>query len=280
MVGLGGSDLLAAALANGAPNAEKLGWYLGCQTWTFREFSLFEAIDKTASLGLHCIETGAGMKSLSKEQPQLKFNEDSPASIRCKVKKKLADAGLTLRSYGVTPLSKDVGQCRKMFDFAKDMGLETIVSEPTEDAFDTIEKLSDEYGINLAIHNHPNPSHYWNPDTVLKVCKGRSKRIGACCDTGHWLRSGLNPVECLKKLEGRIINFHFKDLNKAGQDARDVPWGTGVSDVKGMLTEVRRQGIKAVFLIEYEYLSATLLQEVAECVKYFDKVAADLAAKA
>ena len=280
LVGLGGSDLLAAELANGAPNAEKLGWHLGCQTWTFREFSLFEAIDKTASLGLHYMETGAGMKSLSKEQPQLKFTEDSPASIRSEVKKKLADTGMQLKSYGVTPLSKDVGQCRKMFDFAKDMGMETIVSEPAEDAFDMIEKFCDKYGINVAIHNHPKPSHYWNPDTVLRLCKGRSKRIGACGDTGHWLRSGLNPVECLKKLEGRIINFHFKDLNKAGPEARDVPWGTGVSDVKGMLTEVRRQGIKAVFLIEYEFLSPTLLQEVAECVKDFDKVAAELAAKA
>jgi sugar phosphate isomerase/epimerase len=273
---------LAAALADGAPNAEKLGWHLGCQTWTFREFSLFEAIDMTASLGLHYVETGVGMKSLSKEQPQVKFNEDSPVSIRNAVKKKLADSSVMLKSYGVTPLSKDAGQCRKMFDFAKDMGLETIVSEPTEDAFDIIEKLCDQYGINLAIHNHPQPSHYWNPDTVLKVCKGRSKRIGACADTGHWLRSGLNPIDCLKKLEGRIINFHFKDLNKTGGggDVRDVPWGTGVSDVKGMLTEVRRQGIKAVFLIEYEFLSPTLLQEVAECVKHFDKVAAELAAKA
>ena len=63
-------------------------------------------------------------------------------------------------------------------------------------------------------------------------------------------------------------------------DVHDVPWGTGVCDVKGMLAEVRRQGIKAVFLIEYEFLSPTLLQEVAECVKHFDKVAAELAAKA
>jgi len=220
------------------------------------------------------------MKSLSKEQPELKFTEDSPASIRSAVKKKLADTGVLLKSYGVTPLSKDVGQCRKMFDFAKDMGMETIVSEPDEDAFDTIEKFCDEYGINVALHNHPQPSRYWNPDTVLRLCKGRSKRIGACCDTGHWLRSGLNPIACLKKLEGRIINFHFKDLDKPGPDARDVPWGTGVSDVKGMLTEVRRQGVKAIFLIEYEFLSPTLFQEVAECVKGFDKVAAELAGTA
>ena len=216
LVGLGGPDLLAAALANGAPNAEKLGWHLGCQTWTFREFSLFEAIDKTASLGLHYIETGAGMKSLSKEQPQLKFNEDSPASIRSEVKKKLADSGIALKSYGVTPLSKDVGQCRKMFDFAKDMGLETIVSEPTEDAFDMIEKLCDQYGINLAIHNHPNPSHYWNPDTVLKVCKGRSTRIGACADTGHWLRLGAEPAGVLEKAGRADHQFPFQRLEQGG----------------------------------------------------------------
>ena len=51
------------------------------------------------------------------------------------------------------------------------------------------------------------------------------------------MRSGLNPVECLKKLEGRLISFHFKDLNKAGGDAHDVPWGTGACNVPAMLAE-------------------------------------------
>ena len=57
----------------------------------------------------------------------------------------------------------------------------------------------------------------------------------------------------MKKLEGRIISFHFKDLNKMGAGAHDVIWGTGINNVKGMLTEVHRQGIKAVFSIEYEH---------------------------
>ena len=167
----------------------------------------------------------------------MKFTEDSPADVRAAVKKKLADADVKLLSFGVIP-SQEPGKYRKFFDFAKDMGIETIVAEPEEDAFDALEKLCEEYQINLAIHDHPKPSHYWNLDTVLKVCKGRSKRIGACADTGHWMRSGLNPVECLKKLEGRIIEFHFKDINKAAPKAYDVPWGTGVCDVKGMLTEM------------------------------------------
>ena len=138
-------------------------------------------------------------------------------------------------------LGRQAGQFRRRrlatassdFDFAKDMGIETIVSEPAEDAFDAIDKLCDEYGINVAIHNHPKPSHYWNPETVLKVCKGRSKRIGACADTGHWMRSGLNPVECLKKLEGRIISFHFKDLNKMGPTPTTCPGAPGECDVQG-----------------------------------------------
>ena len=93
---------------------------------------------------------------------------------------------------------------------------------------------------------------------MLKVCKGRSKRIGACADTGHWARSGMKPIECIKKLAGRIISFHFKDLNQMGmgthdKPTHDVPWGTGVCDVKGMLMEIRRQKLKAVFSIEYEY---------------------------
>ncbi len=214
LAGLGGSRLLAAELAHGAPNAEKLGWRLGCQMWSFNRYTLFEGIDKTASLGLHYIETGS-FQAISKDQPNVKFTEDSPADVRAAVKKKLADSDVKLLSFGVIPLYKDADKNKKMFDFAKDMGIETLVTEPDEDAFETLDRQSEEYGMKIAIHDHPQPSHYWNPDTVLKVCEGRSKRIGACADTGHWARSGLNPVECLKKLEGRIIEFHFKDINKA-----------------------------------------------------------------
>ncbi len=86
------------------------------------------------------------------------------------------------------------------------------------------------------------------------------------------------PIECLKKLEGRIVSFHFKDLNRYG-GGHDVPWGTGKADVKALLTEIHRQRIKAVFSIEYEHNWDNSLPEIAQCVKYFDKVAAELAAK-
>jgi len=164
------------------------------------------------------------------------------ASDRAAVKRILADAGVRLVNFGVTDLKNDEAECRRLFDFAKDMGIETIVAEPPPDAIALVDRLCGEYGINVAIHNHPKPSPYWNPDKVLEVTRGRSSRIGACADIGHWLRSGINPMEAVKKLKGRIITFHFKDLNVAGDpEAHDVVWGTGVANVRELLRELDRQ---------------------------------------
>ena len=276
---LGSSSLLAASLAKGAPNAEKLGWRLGCQAYTFKEYTFAEAIEKIASLGLHYVEMYPG-QTLTSEKSDIKTNESMQSRVQKRLKRGLREAGVKLACYGVCGLSKDEAASRKTFEFAKEMGIETIVSEPPDDAFDTIEKLCEEYSINVALHNHPKPSRYWDPEVVLKACEGRSKRIGACADTGHWMRSELNPIECIKKLQGRIISFHFKDLNRYGKEgAHDVPWGTGKADVEGILAEVHRQKFKGVFSIEYEHNWKTSLPEIAESVKYFDKVAAALAGK-
>jgi sugar phosphate isomerase/epimerase len=261
-------------LSQGAPTAEKLGWRLGCQAYSFNQFTFFEALDKTASLGLRCIEMYPGQK-LSKEKPQVTVGHGMSSEARAEVKKKLKATGIKLVCYGVVGLSKDKAASRQVFEFAKEMGIEVIVSEPPENAFDTIEKLADEFGISVALHNHPKPSPYWDPDAVLKACRGRSKRIGACADTGHWMRSGVNPVKALQKLEGRIVSFHFKDLNQYGA-GHDVPWGTGKGDVKAILAEIHRQGIKAPFSIEYEHNWLNSLPEIAQCVDYFEKVAREL----
>jgi sugar phosphate isomerase/epimerase len=258
-----------AAKGKGAPHAEKLGWRLGCQAWTFNDTTFYDAIQKTASLGLHYIEGFPGQKLTATGEERL--NEKTSAETRREIKKRLSDNGLKLVNFGVG------GHSKQIFEFAKDMGIETIVSEPTFDAFDGIEKLVEEYQINLALHDHPSPSRYWNPETVLKVCKGRSKRIGACADTGHWMRSDIKPLDAIKQLEGRIISFHFKDLNEFGKKGtHDVPWGTGRGDIKAVLAEIHRQGLKAVFSVEYEHNYGHSLPEIAECVAFFDKTAKEL----
>ena len=97
--------------------------------------------------------------------------------------------------------AKDEQEWRKIFSFCSEMGVQIITCEPEKKHLDIVSALCDEFKINAAIHNHPKPSAYWHPDTVLQAIKGRSSRLGACADIGHWVRSGLNPVECLEKTE-------------------------------------------------------------------------------
>ena len=273
---VGGMCWAADPAGPGCPNAEKIGWRLGCQAYSFRDFTFFEAVDKNAALGLKWIEAYPG-QALSPEKKDVKVDHNMSDAAMAEVKAKLAASGVKLVNYGVVGLSNNEAECRKVFDFAKKMGIETIVSEPPKEAFGLLDKLTEEYGINVAIHNHPKPSPYWNPDVLLDACKGHSKRIGACADTGHWMRSGVNPIEAIKKLEGRIISFHAKDLNEFGNPkAEDVPWGTGKGDMKALLEEVHRQGFKGVFSIEYEHNYEKLVPDIAACVAFFDKTAAEL----
>ena len=111
----------------------------------------------------------------------------------------------------------------------------------------------------------------------VAVIKDRDSRIGACADTGHWVRSNLKPVECLRILKGRIVSSHLKDLNQMGPSAHDVPYGLGVSDVAGILDELKAQGFAGNLSIEYEYHWENSSPEIAESVKFFNSVCAGLA---
>jgi len=255
--------------------SKKQGWRLGCQAYSFHHFTFFEAIEKSAALGLAFIEACPG-HPLRPERQEVKFDHNSDAEVLNEVRAKLDAASMKLVNYGVVILPDDERACRKVFDFAKTMGIETIVSEPPEEAFDLVDGLCREYDIKVAIHNHPAPSHYWHPDAVTAVCKGRSAYVGACADTGHWVRSGVEPIAALRQLEGRIISLHIKDVDRRGPDAEDVPWGTGVGDIKGQLAEIRRQGIDPVFSIEYELpTDADPQPEIAKCVAYYRQVCSE-----
>ncbi|MBL7154834.1 MAG: DUF1080 domain-containing protein [Phycisphaerae bacterium] len=278
-IGLPAFVLCICCLPKASLAAEE-NWKLGMQAYSFNRFTFYEAVDKNKALEMKYIEAYPG-QTLSKEKPDAKTDHNMSSADRKLMLQKLLDAGVKLMNYGVVGLPNNEAECRKVFDFAKEMGIETIVSEPPEDAFDLIDRLCNEYKISVALHNHPKPSPYWDPDTVLRLCEGRSKWIGACADTGHWTRSGVDPLKAIKKLGAakRIISLHFKDLNKFGVNDRsehDVPWGTGVSQAGAILTELDRQEFKGVFSIEYEYNWLNSMPEISGCVAFFRKTAAGL----
>ncbi|NLO33123.1 MAG: sugar phosphate isomerase/epimerase [Candidatus Hydrogenedentes bacterium] len=266
-----------AAADSTAPDADAIGWRIGCQLWSFNKFSFMEAIDKTASIGLKYAEAFPGQR-LSLVLPEtVKFDHTMSEEHRLLAQQKLEEAGVKLLCYGVVGLSRNETEARKVFEFAKVMGIETVVSEPAKKNLPAIDELAKEYNINVAIHNHPKPSYYWDYKVALDALEDCSPRLGVCADTGHWSRSGLDPLDAVKALKGRLISFHLKDLNAAGEaDAHDVIWGTGALDLKALLKEVKDQGVETpVFSIEYEYNWDNNVPDIAACVEYFNQVVSE-----
>ena len=248
------------------------GWALGSQAYSFRNFSAMEAIEKTAQIGGKVIEFYPGQR-LGLDDSDAKLDHNASDEVIAKVKEKLAQNKVLAVNYGVVGLPNNEAESRKVFEFAKKMGIRTVTSEPGPDALDLIERLVKEYDIRMAIHNHPrqanNPNYkIWDPNYVLSLVKNRDARMGACADTGHWVRSGVKPVDALRILRGRIMSLHLKDVHASEPGGRDVPYGTGVSDVTGILDELRRQRFDGNVSIEYEERPENPVPDMAQCVGF------------
>jgi sugar phosphate isomerase/epimerase len=275
---LPGPTVPSARLRPAIRAQESLGWRLGIEAYTFNKFTFFEAVEKTAQLGLPFMgglsfqKVGNGIAK--NFDPQL--SDDELLQIRLK----LDAAGVRLLTYYIPRIPGDAESCRKVFEFSRKIGIETFVCEPQAEAIQEIEKFCDQYDINLAIHNHdPKASpQYWQPEGILKACQSRGKRIGACPDLGYWMRAGIDPIKGLQTLKGRVITLHVHDLNELTPQGHDLPWGTGAGKTEEFIREVHRLGIRpTMFGIEYAYNGLESMPEVARSVEFFNKVSLTLA---
>jgi len=257
----------------------KLGWKISVQHYTYRRFSLFDALEKAAEVGLQHIEIRSNLR-LDATRPGMKADENMSADARDEFKARLADNGMSVPSV-FADFNGKPDQAKRLFEFWKGLSTEIIVAEPPAGSFDTLEQLCEEYKMRLALHNHQKGrSNYWSPEIVLDACTKRSKRIGACADGGQWARSGLDPVECLRKLKGRIINFHIKDILKKGEpDSRNTVIGEGQADCAKSLRELKILGYKGPIVIDFEHDTPALQEDMAHNVAFIKEQARQLLAQ-
>lgn len=251
---------------------EQLGWRLAITAWGLHTFTLFETIDKTRELGLSDIE-GLSFQNVSAEIPKPLDANLSDEELE-RVRLKMDDAGVSMPTCFYATFPADEAACRKVFEFGRKLGVETFISEPPVELLDMLERFCDEFDIQLAIHNHgPDQSPvYWRPEGVLEACEGRSKRIGACPDTGYWIRAGIDPIEGIRKLGDRLITIQPHDLNVLAPDGHDVPWGAGQAKFGDMLQELHSLGLQPTVIgVEYSHNYEDNLRETAECIQFFDQ---------
>jgi type 1 glutamine amidotransferase/sugar phosphate isomerase/epimerase len=227
---------------------ERLGWRLGLASNSLPKQTLFEVIDKAAELGLLFIDAN-DQQTVSREISQAFNHQLSVDQLRA-IRLKLEAAGVRLLAYHLRSTPTEADGWRQLFDFGRKMGVDSFAGAPPPAALDGLGRLCDEYDIRFALEprDEPDSSPYTQPADVLKMCRDRTARIGACGDLDAWMRAGIAPLEAIQMLKGRLVTLQISDFDKPGGGGHDVPWGTGVANLPGCLAEIRRQAMPPLML--------------------------------
>jgi L-ribulose-5-phosphate 3-epimerase len=243
------------------------GAKLGLQTWTCRNMKFEEVVDFAVKHDIKYIEFIAQH-----------FDPEGTKEETLRKKAILDQHGLVAYSFGVTRPGLDKEKNRKLFEFAKLMGIKVIAVEPqNQAAWDNIEQLVKEYDIKVAIHNHNLDTTYGNPETVKKILAARDHRIGVCLDLGWVTAAGFDAAEVFKGYGDRVYDMHLKDkVIEIGADGKKTPVdteiGQGKANLAGVFAEVKKSKWAGVLAIETD--SKAFAEDpnklVSEAKTYFD----------
>ena len=250
--------LLAITFSLTSARAAAAGPQLGKQSWTCRNMSFDEVVE---------FATKHQIKNLQLISKHIDPKGTKEETLR---KKAILDArGLTCYTFGVNGTSLVKEDNRKLFEFAKLMGIKIIIVEPKNMAeWDNLEQLVKEYDIKLAIHNHGTGSVYGDPATVQKILAVRDARIGVCLDVGWVTAAGFDVAKVFREYNGRVFDMHLKDKRlepaapgamvtdkqgqkkPAGPTILDVEIGTGQANYQGLFAEIKKAKWSGVMAIE------------------------------
>ncbi len=235
------------------------GFKMGLQSYSLRHFKAPEALKHTQTLGLKYWEAYPG------HIPQTNV----PGQIE-EQKKLLADAGVNLLAFGVVGFDSDEAKARKFFDYAKAMGIKSLSADPkkTKETFDLLDKLVAEYDVAIAIHNHGPGAMYHKISDVEQMVKDRHPKIGACVDTGHYLRSDEKPDEAIERLGKRVFGVHFKDVKTHPDGKKQFRiLGEGDLNILACLKHLKKLDYQYCLAIEYEENPTNPVSDIEVCLK-------------
>src|SRR5262249_22921676 len=141
-------------------------------------------------------------------------------------------------------------------------GAETIAVERTP-ALAAIEKLADEFGVNVALSG--------SPKTVLETIQGRSRRIGAYADLGKWMQEGIAPSEGIALLKDRVFALRLADRSALGKNGHAVTLGNGVAGIAPLLTEMFRRELKPALITVDASSAPDVMADLLRSLEGFEK---------
>jgi len=195
-----------------------LGWRVGLPGNAFGQLTLLETADKAKAAGLAYVEGYSTQKVSAEIGKNLDFNL-SPEEVSA-IKSALTDLKVHMPAYRIDLNAADDSSCRKVIQFAKALSVDTLISAPpAPGSLATIDKLANEFEINVAIESGKDAKG------VMDAMQAQSKRIGIAVDLGIWMRAGIKPVDGLRTVSSRLMAVNL---------------GTGLAGLAPFLMELSR----------------------------------------
>jgi type 1 glutamine amidotransferase len=178
-----------------------MGWQVGVPLGSFRQETFFEAAGRADALGVAVVE-GDSTQKVSVQIPKNLDYRLAPGEMDA-VRDRMMTLNVRMPVYVTPAISEDIQIARKMFEFAKSLGVETLAVERTPAALPAIETLAEEFGVNVALSG--------SPKRVLDTLQGRGPRIGAYADLGKWMQEGMTPLDGIALLKDRLMVLELSD---------------------------------------------------------------------
>jgi hypothetical protein len=186
---------------------------------------------------------GSSTQAVSPEIEHLldpRLTPDAIASIRARM------GTIRMLTYRVESIASDAASGRKLFEFARAMGTDTIVVPSSASPLEMLDTLANEFGVNVAVM-----ADAARPVRVMKALEGRSKRLGVGVDTGVWAQEGVSPRDALAVVKDRLLYVTLRDRSAAGPAARNVLLGQGVGNLKDLFIELNRLNVRPLAMTLY-----------------------------
>ena len=248
-------------LASPAENDVWQGLKVGVATYTLRELGIAETIQGVKRVGLQYVS----IKNVKNHIDLSHSTEERKQRAQM-----FRDAGLIPLSVGNVSMRTGEADIRKAFEYARDIGVPTIVCAPSQDAIPLLDRMVKEFDIKLAIHNHgPEDKGFFpSPFDVMRAIEKYDKRIGLCIDVGHTARAGVDPADSIIKCQERLYDLHMKDISALGEKNTPVEGGRGVLDSKSILAALLSIKYQGLVGFEYEKDGKDPIAGLAESVGY------------
>lgn len=239
------------------------GFKLGMAGYTFVRFDLDKTLETLKRTDVHYLCIKDFHLPLTSTDEEIK-------AFHAKLEK------FDVKGYAVGPLyMKTKEEADQVFEYARRVGVNTIVGVPGYDLLPYVNNKVKEYDMKFAIHLHgPDIDKFPDADDVWEHVKDLDPRMGMCLDIGHDRRNGKDPVKDLKKYHTRVFDIHLKDVTAASKQGYSVEVGRGILDIPGFVKMLREIEYSGVVSLEHERNMDDPFMGISESIGYFRGVIA------